>query len=446
MCYQLFGLSYPLFGEIITKWLLLSDVSRLDRACAAAATRTQYLFAVASSTATVPDPKIKVASRFAEFLQWVSKRRLLIQDLIVPSLLADVLYGGGSDLVPGSSLSRLRILNMEQCHDLADQTFTPLVQSCLLLRDVSIGSKGVPSWLTDSSLAALSRCSRLHSLKAENNSFITHTGLNAMSQGCRGLRKLQLLNCARIGDAALQAVATNCPRLQELCLRDNFLVTTAGLENLLRKCLEMKVLNLVRCKAALPGAEEAPLDLHCLRYSGTEMCPRPGVAQFAGRCRNLVALELRNVRELTTVHIDAMRLSVPSLRTLRLDAGHSPASSDLNKLLSHCTALTDLEIHSPQVTAAVLQSAVEACRGLASLDVSWCDNLTDAALQALTPGGRALRHLSVKGARHVTERGVRSVITHCRALESVNVQFCPGVRAALLQEDVVAHPGLLLMV
>jgi F-box/leucine-rich repeat protein 2/20 len=304
----------------------------------------------------------------------------------------------------------------------------------------------VPSWITDASLTALSHCKRLHRLKVENNSFITHIGVNAMSRGCCGLRELELLNCGRIGDAALDAVGQHCPRLQALLLRDNFLATTTGLARMFQKCTELMTLTLVRCKASLPAALDSPLELQCLRYVGTEMCAQPGVAQFVSRCRKLTSLELCNVRELTAADIVEMRLSFAALRMLRVNAGHSPSSENLSALLRHCTALTNLELHSPQVTAAVLQSAADACPGLVSLDVSWCDSLTDAALQALVPGVRALRQLSVKGARHVTERGVRSVITHCRALESVNVQFCPAVRAALLQEDVTAHPGVQLIV
>lgn len=46
----------------------------------------------------------------------------------------------------------------------------------------------------------------------------TDEGLIALSEGCRRLRRLALVNCDYVSDRALYAVAANCKGLEELVL------------------------------------------------------------------------------------------------------------------------------------------------------------------------------------------------------------------------------------
>jgi len=70
--------------------------------------------------------------------------------------------------------------------------------------------------ITDSSLLALSKCSRLNTFESRGCPLITSSGLAAIAVGCKQLNKLDIKKCHNIGDAAMLQLARFSQNLRQV--------------------------------------------------------------------------------------------------------------------------------------------------------------------------------------------------------------------------------------
>ena len=438
MCQQTFALTYSIFSDILVGWLQLADVSRLDLACNNTAVRTQFLHAVASSSLIIQDPRVHQAAGYANFLQWVGKRRIHLNNIHIPARVFDHMECHSPGPIAANTTKRLKTLHLEQCIDICDQKFISIIKNCPYLRTLIVGSSGYKSWITDKSLEALARyCPKIQHIKIENNMFITDHGIQKVVTACHDLRKVCLLKCVKIGRSAVKSIAENCAKLEKFSISDNLHITTSCLATLLEKCKELKSLRVVRCKAALPvdANKSSMLGLDELHYVGSPICTKHNLAAFVNRCAHLTVLYVSGVASLSAEEIALMSHSnLQKLRSLRFDSCHHLSVTALNALLKQCPYLEEVAMHSSAVTDEIVHCIVDSCRAkLLRLDLSWCDRLSDTTITALSTHCRELHSVSLKGARHITANGVHTLLNSCTKLESLNIQFCTAVIAEKLQ-------------
>lgn len=152
-----------------------------------------------------------------------------------------------------------------------------------------------------------SRCPLLESLEVYFERYslpgelFTDEGLIALSEGCRRLRSLALVNCDYVSDRALYAVAANCRGLQELQLggySEN--ITDIGLSVLLDACPTLRVLWLGGKLLKVTDATLAALTRHSpsslQRIKLTRSMTSSALRRLS-HCRELVEIDARHISD-----------------------------------------------------------------------------------------------------------------------------------------------------
>ncbi|KAI8474911.1 MAG: hypothetical protein J3K34DRAFT_517768 [Monoraphidium minutum] len=160
--------------------------------------------------------------------------------------------------------------------------------------------------MTDDLARALGRrCPQLESLEVyfERYSFptelLTDEGVIALSEGCRRLSSLVLVNCDYVSDRSLYAVAANCKGLRELQLggySEN--ITDGGLTVLVESCGALTTLWLSGKLLKVTDATLAALAAHrragLARAKLTRSMGAAAALALLASCRELEELDLRH--------------------------------------------------------------------------------------------------------------------------------------------------------
>ncbi|KAK9135873.1 hypothetical protein Syun_015203 [Stephania yunnanensis] len=178
--------------------------------------------------------------------------------------------------------------------------------------------------VSDRGLGALSSCFELEILHLVKTPECTNSGLVAIAERCKLLRKLHIdgWKTNRIGDEGLIAVAKRCVNLQELVLI-GVNPTSLSLGQLAANCPNLERLAL--CGSETIGdAEISCIAAKCvaLKKLCIKSCPvsDQGMEALAGGCPNLVKVKVKKCRGVTIEGAEWLRASRGSL-AVNLDTG-----------------------------------------------------------------------------------------------------------------------------
>uniref|UniRef100_A0A5B7BPJ4 Putative F-box/LRR-repeat protein 4 isoform X2 n=1 Tax=Davidia involucrata TaxID=16924 RepID=A0A5B7BPJ4_DAVIN len=132
------------------------------------------------------------------------------------------------------------------------------------------------------------------------------------------------------------------------------------------------------------------------------------ILSLATFCRNLETLIIGGCRDISDESIKALAAACNrSLKNLRMDWCSNVSDSSLNCILSEC-------------------------RNLEVLDISCCEEVTDAAFRGL--GNEefelVLKVLKVSNCPKITVAGIGMLLELCNSLEYLDVRSCPHVSKA----------------
>ncbi|KAJ8541130.1 hypothetical protein K7X08_001946 [Anisodus acutangulus] len=217
------------------------------------------------------------------------------------------LYNGQcfGPLIIGSK--NLRTLKLFRCSGDWDKILEVIAEQVSGLVEIHLERLQV----SDTGLAAISKCSILEILHLVKTPECTNNGLKIVAESCKLLRKLHIdgWKTNRISDEGLIAVAKHCPNLQELVLI-GVNPTCASLEKLATNCLNLERLAL--CGSETVGDPELScIAAKCiaLRKLCIKSCPvsDQGMEALAGGCPNLVKVKVKKCRLVTSESADWLR-------------------------------------------------------------------------------------------------------------------------------------------
>lgn len=229
------------------------------------------------------------------------------------------LYNGQcfGPLIIGSK--NLRTLRLFRCSGDWDRLLEVITYQVTGLIEVHLERLQV----SDTGLAALSKCPNLEILHLVKTPECSNLGLMCIAENCKLLRKLHIdgWKTNRISDEGLIGVSKNCPNLQELVLI-GVNPTRVSLERLATSCLKLERLAL--CGSETVGdAEISCIAAKCtaLKKLCIKSCPVSdhGMEALAGGCPNLVKVKVKKCRGVTCDGADWLRASRGSL-AVNLDA------------------------------------------------------------------------------------------------------------------------------
>jgi F-box/leucine-rich repeat protein 2/20 len=217
--------------------------------------------------------------------------------------------------------------------------------------------------------------------------------VQAVAEGCRLLRELDLTGWDGITDAALLAVASRCPLLERLTLSGCTGLTHVGFAAVATECPRLAVLRASDCKLLTDESIVGGL-VHCKELEELSF-------SFAGPSIAVVGAHCPRLRKVNVVSPYGDTVTDDVIASL---ARGCPGLQSL--MLCNCSQLTD---------AGIIAVAAN-CPRLEELDVSRCTALTDESLLAVADNCPRLKRLYVSHCRALTVVGVATVVRSCTLL------------------------------
>ncbi|GMN23499.1 hypothetical protein TIFTF001_000140 [Ficus carica] len=241
------------------------------------------------------------------------------------------------------SCTSLTFLKMESCSLVPKEAFLFIGQRCSLLEELDVTDNEID----DEGLKAISRCSKLRSLKLGICLNITDNGLVHVGNGCPKLKELDLYRCSGITDTGVGAIARGCPSLEMINIAYNSNITDSSLTSL-SKCSSLKVLEIRGCTCvsavglsaiAIGCRQLMVLDVKkCFNINDNAMYP---LAKFSHNLEqiNLSYCSVTDVGLLSVTQSNRLR----NMTILHL-AGLTP--NGLAAALLTCGGLTKVKLHT----------------------------------------------------------------------------------------------------
>jgi hypothetical protein len=376
-------------AAVLSSWIDVKALAKLDSALCAAESRTRFLVVVGDESFVAETMCMLWRGRYVQHLEWLAKRRMKIRNWIVnwdmvDSCTPDVLkYTAGPHVrslrlrgLPSLGTARvlstlagvcdnLEILEIENCqHWEALSTFSALLRRSL--QQLTIAYCDGHYW------EPCAQFDNLRKLYVQNlygmNVTQSMTSLLNAAPNLTDLRLSSYTQCP-INDECLHILSNHAARLEILELDiEHQVFSPAAVISLAERCIQLKTLALLcgrsvndtavaafalhcdrleglQLSDAFTVASLAALGMHCgsrLRYLSLDMssCAAVGLVAIADHCLNLEELHLSNCKFLTDDPLLRLVSSLPRLRELLL-VDSSPVSD--NVLTATATYLPNLQ-------------------------------------------------------------------------------------------------------
>ncbi|KAJ3381167.1 hypothetical protein HDU92_005560 [Lobulomyces angularis] len=268
----------------------------------------------------------------------------------------------------------------------------PYINYTLLIKELNISSVAADNIYMGDLDFCLAACPNLELFRLENCYHISNILVQSLSQLCKNLLQLELSGCP-ISDTFIKALTKNCKSLQRLDLSFTN-ITITSLFTILTNSKNLVSLDICECR-------EADSELNDLLVSE------------GSKCNSMKYLNLRN----------------------------SPISDELLIFVSDlCPNLEDLILDSAVlVTDKSLVHIIAKCLRLKSLDLSFCDKITDVTLYKLYEisliHGSDLKSLYLSAVDFISTDAILKVILCCKNLSLLILDGCVNITGSFIQKE-----------
>uniref|UniRef100_A0A1J3FW47 F-box protein SKP2A n=1 Tax=Noccaea caerulescens TaxID=107243 RepID=A0A1J3FW47_NOCCA len=172
------------------------------------------------------------------------------------------------------------------------------------------------------------------------------------------------------------------------------------------------------------------------------------VEAIANHCHELQDLDLSKSLKLTDRSLYALAHGCPDLTKLNLSGCTSFSDTCIAYLTRFCRKLKVLNLCGcvNAVSDHTLEAIGNNCNQLQSLNLGWCENISDDGVMSLAYGCPELRTLDLCGCVLITDESVVALADWCVHLRSLGLYYCRNItdRAmySLAQSGVKNKPGL----
>lgn len=339
--------------EILTTWLTLVDIAKLDSAFCSHKCRPVFLQEMASEPAVYGGYPMDArnSDKIELFTQWIAAREIFVKELFTDSslVLTSKYYEYG-----GQELRKLYLthhyepglVDLEQALDI-------IARNCAKLKELGILSL---NGFDSGHFVALSRLHHLQHLNINDTIILDPDALQQaltkwsdlrtleaalcdlldadlvqLAECCPKLQRLHVTRCDGLTDTAICAVATHCHHLTELDIQGTN-VTDVTVREIALNCAHLQVL--------LAG--------ECMEISDDS------ILLLSQRCSQLHTLDVR--RSYTSdVSLHSLAAHNAQLRYLDISECADISEEGIITLATRCTLLESLHLSADQVTLQTLQ-------------------------------------------------------------------------------------------
>lgn len=321
-----FHLPIELITELLSEWVGLIEISKLDRCISHLFVRRKFLDVI-SMESVVYDGIVVSSERSACYFAWLYSRNISVNRVEI---------GRGNHVIDLYVLQEkmfrhVKILDFSSGPRIDSFRLPPVLTMCPKLEEFAHCEFDYGNIVDEKVLKALcDHCPNLTSFTLINNYMIGDEHLQLLVKGCTKLRHLHLHSCFRISSSGMKAVAGHCPRLQSLTLRTMEGVTDTGLAAVATSCHQLTQLNITAGMYNIT-------DIHAL------------VAQ-----NPLLHTLTLSALILSDDTLSLIARSCPRLQRLALHRSVGLTDGGVLTLVQACPTLTELDIRScPKLSAAL---------------------------------------------------------------------------------------------
>lgn len=258
-----------------------------------------------------------------------------------------------------------------------------------------------------------------------------------ITQGIGNLTSLNLSGCYNVRDDNLhQAFAQPIPTLQHLDLSLCKQITDKSVLRIVQSLTNLKVLELGGCSnvtdAGVMAIANGLKRLQRLNLRSCWSVSDQGLRLLAGQSEKstgTLVLEHLGLQDCQHLSDDALKYIAQGLtKVSSINLSFCINISDLGlKYLAKMPSLRELNLHScDNVSDAGLAFMAEAASPITTLDVSFCDKITDQSLDYISQGLFNLKYLSMR-ACHVSDEGISKIAKALSDLEVLNMGQCTRI-------------------
>lgn len=362
-----------LLCELLSNWLEIQELGKLDSAICSKVCRSTFLDAISHPHFRCMGNPNRSIDDF--HLLWLFKRRVRLQSLCV------------SDPDVNLSSTECTVFNRLDYLDIYYRNRLRLIMDACASNLKMIILRGCETTFVDALAAAL-KCEQLHTLEiAEFTKFIDRKKLKRYQEyslltskniKCSTSLRSVVCNWANLNLRHLHIVLSSCSSINRLELSITALNDDA-IYSIVASCPLLSTLKLIRCGCTTSEGIAAIANLQHLQsldLNGTEGVGNEAVCQIAG--------------------------NNPGLRFV---------------CLRFCSAVTSV---------AVMKIATS-CSDLAALDVAYCPFVKDDALVVVANKSRNLEDLQICGCEFITDMSMLRLANMCKKLTSINIKDCTNI-------------------
>ncbi|XP_066307653.1 F-box protein SKP2A-like [Miscanthus floridulus] len=154
-----------------------------------------------------------------------------------------------------------------------------------------------------------------------------------------------------------------------------------------------------------------------------------GVEAVANNCHDLHELDLSRSFRLSDRSLYALAHGCPHLTRLNISGCSNFSDAALVFLSSQCNNLKCLNLCGCVRAASdrALQAIACNCGQLQSLNLGWCDSITDKGVTSLASGCPELRAVDLCGCVLITDESVVALANGCSHLRSLGLYYCQNI-------------------
>eukprot|EP01089_Gocevia_fonbrunei_P018806 TRINITY_DN6465_c0_g2_i1.p1 TRINITY_DN6465_c0_g2~~TRINITY_DN6465_c0_g2_i1.p1 ORF type:complete len:1068 (-),score=208.00 TRINITY_DN6465_c0_g2_i1:85-3288(-) len=317
---------------------------------------------------------------------------------------------------------KLKVLELTEC-DVGDET-VKLIRERLSANIICLTLSGCRNL---SSKCFVEEINNMEGNYLRNSNGFEYFGMGRTPKKFYNLKHLDLSRCLNVGDEVVKAIAESCPNITTINLMACDDVTDEGILELHRnKNYKLKRLILDKCQQvtdkSISTLVEITRDLRKLHLSGCRKITDLTLCKLAACCPVLEDLDLSSCEDITDSGLQQISLGCLNLQHIGLSDLGNLTEQGISDLCKYENMQTIKLSHCKGLTSECLFFIANNCRELKELDISYCTNVSIECMKTCLNFWPRLKVLHLRGWSQITKQGIEHP-----GLEMLNVSWCKNL-------------------
>jgi hypothetical protein len=417
---------------LFTGWLNMNDISKLDRAINNKAQRDFFLTCLTSNMFLFEGYEYKNLN-IENYMNWLITRKISIKRLVI----------GEKKIYSTETLIELIRMNPNiQSIEFEDNN---VIMYCTVTNKII---NEISNYCKELVYLKLLQCNKINDvgfkyiankltgLKKLNmrQSKLNDAALIKIAIGCKDLLEFDLSHCEKITDTGIIGIAENLTNLEDLNIAHNpeidgfNYITDKGINNIAIKLLALKKLDLTDSLLTDISLIKIAQNLFNLQYLDLTWCrliTDESIIKIAEKLTNLQYLNLSHNQLITEESIFKISENLINLRELNLSYCDKVSDESLISISENLNHLQDLDLTCcREITDKGVIKIADNLVELEKLSLSSCHFVSNASVSVISENLSNLKHLNLDNCYKITDEIVIKIALNLSNLQYLNLRYC----------------------